>query len=115
MGFLTALFMIISLAATLEGVTQHQVKLNLPDTVVNNEDLHGRCIVNGKIPPRVVVLFGGKCDLKILKTKKNSILKYSQVDFVVENVNETCVYQCFLFRARVTKTVSVTGMFYLAI
>ena len=99
--------MIISLAGTLEGVTQHQVKLILPDRIVRNEDLYGRCIVNGKIPPRVAVIFGGKCDLKILEVKKNLILGYSLVDFVVENVTETCVYQCLLFRARVTKTVSI--------
>ena len=80
----------------------------LPDHVVHNEDLYGRCVVNGKIPPRVAVLFGGKCNLKLLKVKK-SILGYSLVDFMVENVAETCVYQCLLFRARVTKTVSVIG------
>ena len=85
------------------------MKLTLPENVVNNEDLYGRCVVNGKIPPRVAVLFGGKCDLKILKTK-NNFLGYSQVDFVVETVTQTCVYQCLLFRARATKTVYVTGM-----
>ena len=81
----------------------------LPDRVVHNEDLYGRCVVNGKIPPRVAVLFGGKCNLKLLKVKK-SILGYSLVDFMVENVTETCVYQCLLFRARATKTVHVLGM-----
>ena len=85
------------------------MKLTLPNNALQNEDLHGRCIVDGKMPPHIIVLYGGKCKLKILKVKTN-VLGYSMVDFVVKNVTETCVYRCLFFRAKETKKVPVKGM-----
>lgn len=82
--------------------------MTLPDNALFNDDLYGECSIEGNRAPVVVVKFGGKCDLKILKVEKTST--YSVVHFVVKNVIKTCVYQCFLLQSRQVKTVSVVGM-----
>ena len=86
------------------------MKLTLPNHALQNEDLHGSCIVDGKMPPHIIVLDGGKYNLKILKVK-TSVLGYSMVDFVVKNVTETCAYRCLFSRAKETKKVPVIGTY----
>ena len=80
----------------------------MPDEVLMNDDIHGRCI-SDKIFPRIAV---SRCDFTIEKhqrTFKEGGNKIYCTDFVIRNVTATCEYMCVSTKIE-KKIVVVKGM-----
>ena len=89
-------------------VTGEKSLMIMPDEVLRNDDINGRCI-SDKFYPAIAVI---RCDLKIEKhprTFEKNGNKFYCTDFVIRNVNATCQYLC-AFPKIENKTVVVKGM-----